>query len=203
MASAELGPVSFAVAGAASLAYYYDHRQVQELQGLYEQIPEIEIKQNMLSQFQGLANQFDKLGEDHNNLCKAYLVMGYKKLALEKVLELAKTVRPDLTSELDKITVTQIKRIVANTMTIDFLNVDATIKFIKQKIQLSNFDSFILKNHFENLLNEKDEKRFEKEIINLYNSIERFSLSGFDKNNLKNSFSILKHSARLWKKLKK
>jgi len=203
MASAELGPVSFAIAGAASLAYYYDNRKVQELQSIYEQLPEIKIKQDMLSNSDNFTKQFDKLGEDHNNLCKAYLSMGYKQLALEKVLELAKNVRPDLTEELNKITVRQLKNTVENTMTINFLNANTTIEFIKRKVLLSSVDSDVLKIHFENLLYEKNQKRFEQEIINLYHSIEKFSLSEFDKINLKNSFSILKHSSRLWKNLKK
>jgi hypothetical protein len=104
-----------------------------------------------------------------------------------------------LADSLEKIDIDHANHIINETVKINFGNTKDRMTLIKRHINLNQKDYETLKMYLDNLYNEKDGDIFIKKVNELISLTDQFDLIEAQKDNLKESFSILKYSGHLWK----
>ena len=184
LASAALGAISFAIAAAASMAYYQD-KHASEGWGIIfpgpDPIPSTSEDQGIL----------------HNLTCEQFIANGFTLVTLSNIIQSASEVRPDLTSELQTITQSYFDEIVNTAQTQPMSTVQEQLDYTISIIPLnsSNQETFI---ETLNNLQQAEENQWVSSIDSLIIQVDSFALTVIEKVGLINSLQILKHSYVLW-----
>lgn len=188
-ATAGMGPVSFAIGAAASLAYYYD------------KLPEQGNTPNGASEFI-YNSKFpnEQIGVDHNNLCVKYLGKGYDELDYYKLFELAKEVRPDLKKEFEHLDIGAAKKIVDDILDANFGTSVGRIGFVKKYSDLSGANISLLSKQLDMLYYSSNSDIVGQRVNSFLKQIESCNLPIKTEDNFRRSLPILNYSAQLWKR---
>lgn len=189
LATAELGPVSFFVAGAASTAYYLDHVPPQLRYSSY-------LNTDTDSSY---ADEFQRLGVDHNSVCKRYILDGARYFDFNNFQEAAMQVRPDLYEEIIHITPEYLEGVFKSVNDVNFSDPRSVVTFVKNHIALNGGDEQRLFDRVSQLLSAPDPHVEQMRIAALIDEIDLYSITDSEKTKLVRAFSILKYSSTLWK----
>jgi hypothetical protein len=184
VATAELGPISFAIAGAASAAYYYDH------------ISGIVINPNPDPK---PTNTNELPGYYHNLLCKAYIAKGFDHIVFSEFIKTAKEVRPDLINELNSLTDSMFNSKIQYARSFDYIGSSDQVNVISSFNSINSNDLVTFKNGVTNIQNSLDANQFNVNTNNLIDQIGSFSMPLDEKEKIISSLMILKYSGNLWK----
>ncbi len=179
LASAELGPVSFLIAGCASMAAHYDSP--------------VTVNPNPDPD---PANETDQLGYDHNRFCRAYLA-AHTSLNYTDIISTAKQIRPDLSTQIDAISEETINNTIEYVSQFDFLNSSSQVTILNSVMTLSSDDINSFKNAID-AINDGNEEDVNNNVTALQNEIANYNTSDLNKERLINAFSILKYSNFIW-----
>ncbi len=184
LASVELGPLSFAIAAAASMAYYQD-KHVSEGWNLSFRIPE------------PIPSTSDDEGILHNLTCEQFIANGYTLVTYSNIIQSASEVRPDLSSELQSITQTYFDEKVTSAQTQALKTSQEQLDYTMSIIPLNNTDQVPFLNTL-NILQTAEQAQWVQSIDSLILQVNNFTLTQEEKSGLINSLQILKHSYVLW-----
>lgn len=185
LATAELGPISFAIGAAASMAYYKDKQATAGWQLVVP--PPGPIPSNSGNQ-----------GELHNLTVTNYLndfpdgVVTYNQ-----VITVASQVRPDLAPQIHKIQEDYFNTNVKSAQSADTSTVDAQLALISASIPL-NADNSNTVSQTLSTIQDVDTNVWVGQLDGLIGQVDNFELSDEQKNRFKDSLQILRYSPLLW-----
>ena len=179
LATAELGPISFVIGGAASMAKWNDFFTIYPVP---DPVPSSTNDQGVL----------------HNVLCSNYLAPRFPKVNYDDVINLACQVRPDLAHEIQAITEEYYNAKVLSALTEDLSTPKRQISFITSIIKLDDNDTTSVTNVLNNLSKSEDPNIWEANVNGLIGMVPSFNLSQADQTMFMNSLSILRSSYVLW-----
>jgi hypothetical protein len=184
LASVETGPLSFAIGAAASMAYYYD-KKASEGWGIVFYPP------------QPIPSTSNDLGILHNLTCEQLVANGFTQSNYDNIIQSASEVRPDLSTELNAITISYFNEKVNSVQLIDLITPESELEFTLNIIPLNVYDQNIFLQTL-NILQNANETEWVNNLNDLILQISSFTLSETEKTGLINSLQILKHSFVLW-----
>lgn len=184
LATAELGPVSFAIGAAASIAYYKDKVANDDW-------PKIELKPG------SIPSKSNNLGVLHNLTCEHYLVSEYPDVNFRDIIYTASKVRPDLTEELHNISEEYFIEKVEWAKAQKTSTTKEQLTLITGIISLQGEDTETVNNSLNNI-KDVNEYMWIANIDDLIKKVASFELTEIVKDYFTNSLEILKLSYILW-----
>lgn len=184
LASIATGALSFAIGGAASMAYYWDKKANS---GWSVAIPTPHP----------IPSTSNDQGVLHNLTCEQFTANGFTTVNRTNIIQSASEVRPDLTAELQSITQLYFDDKVNTAQTQAMQTVQDELNYTVSIIPLNSVDQGIFTGTL-NILQTADEPQWVNSIDTLILQVSNFTLTEAEKIGLVNSLQILKHSYVLW-----
>jgi hypothetical protein len=184
LTSIETGFLSFAIAAAASTAYYLDKKATE---GWNMDFPVIEP----------IPSTTDNTGVNHNLTCEQFFANGDTVVTYDVIIPIACQVRPDWTVELEAITQSYFDSKVASALSQNMSGVANWMRATTNVIPLNNTDSVTVSDAF-NSIQGVDNEQWVNNLGVLIGNVSGFALTETEKQSLINALHILQHSYVLW-----
>ncbi|NDC30422.1 MAG: hypothetical protein EBZ58_05690 [Bacteroidetes bacterium] len=182
--SAETGFLSFAIAAAASTAYYLDKKASD---GWSIDSPVVHP----------IPSTTDNTGVNHNLTCEQFFAAGNTTVTYNIIIPIACDVRPDWTAGLEAITQSYFDDIIASALAQDMSTVDEWMVATTNVIPLNSVDSETVAAAFESIQG-ADQDQWVENLGALIDNVSGFELSEIEKQYFVNAIQILQLSYVLW-----